>query len=81
MPSRKLAGTNRVPVRNESFFRVPMKDGTIRTVIVRDALAVEDPYLKLARAYILTVLTGDEFGADLTSRVLKDDLIKANIEI
>jgi len=81
MGIRRLDGTNKIPVRNEAFFRVPIRDGTIRTVIVRDLLAVEDPYLKLVRAKLYTVLTGDDFKAEITDRSIKDDLIKSNIQI
>ncbi len=80
MPKPK-AGTNKVAVRSEVFFRLPIRDGTIRTVIVRDRLAVEDPYLKLVRARLFEVLTGQDFSAEETSRKIKDDLIKVNIQI
>jgi hypothetical protein len=78
---RVLAGTNKIPVRSESFFRIPLRDGTIRTVIVRDALAVEDPYLKLVRAKCYSIKTGEDFSAEVTARAIKDDLIKTNIQI
>ena len=80
MPKPK-AGTNKVAVRSEVFFRIPVRDGTIRTVVVRDALAVEDPYLKLVRARCFEILTGQSFSAEVTSRQIKDDLIKVNIQI
>lgn len=75
------AGTNKVAVRSEVFFRIPIRDGTIRTVVVRDTLAVEDPYLKLVRARLFEILTGQDFSASVTSRQIKDDLIKVNIQI
>ena len=78
---RPRAGTNKYPVRNELFFRVPLKDGSIRTIIIRDQLVVEDPYLKLVRAKLSAIQTGNEFAANLTSRTIKDDLIKVNIQI
>ena len=81
MGIRRLDGTNKVPVRNESFFRISLKDGTTRTIIMRDALAVEDPYLQLVRAKLYTVSTGGDFRAELTSRSIKDELIKTNIQI
>lgn len=80
MPKPK-AGTNKVAVRSEVFFRIPVKDGTMRTVVVRDRLAVEDPYLKLVRARLFEVQTGQDFSAEETSRTIKDDLIKVNIQI
>jgi hypothetical protein len=75
------AGTNKVAVRSEVFFRVPVRDGSIRTIIIRDALAVEDPYLKLVRARLFEIQTGQSFSAEVTSRQIKDDLIKVNIQI
>lgn len=75
------AGTNKYAVRSEVFFRIPVADGTMRTVIVRDALAVEDPYLKLVRAKLYDILTGEGFKAEETSRQIKDDLIKVNFQI
>ena len=78
---RPKAGTNKIPCRNELVLRFPMADGTTRTVIVRDTLVPFDPYLKLVRAKLLSIRTGEEFGADVTSRALKDALIKQNIQI
>lgn len=75
------AGTNKNAIRSELFFRIPVQDGTMRTVIVRDLLAVEDPYLKLARARLFEIATGQSFSANTTSRQIKDDLIKVNIQI
>lgn len=75
------AGTNKVAVRSEVFFRIPLRDGTIRTVVIRDSLAVEDPYLKLVRARLFEIQTSQDFSAEVTSRQIKDDLIKANIQI
>ena len=75
------AGTNKYAVRTEMFFRMPLTDGTIRTFIIRDSVAVEDPYLKLVRAKLYSILTGEEFAANLTDRKIKDDLIKVNIQI
>jgi len=81
MPVKPRYGTNQIAVRNEMFFRIPLKNGQIRTFVMRDELAVEDPYLQLVRAKLSTILTGAEFGANLTDRSIKDDLIKVNIQI
>lgn len=78
--SRK-AGTNKYPVRNELELRFPMADGTVRRAIIRDTVVVEDPLLKLVRAKLVSIKTGDEFAADVTDRQIKDDLIKVNIQI
>lgn len=75
------AGTNRVPCRNELVVRFPMADGTIKTAIVRDKLAVEDPFLKLVRAKLLAVKLGTEVSAEVTSREIKDTLIRRNVQI
>lgn len=63
------------------FFRLPMQGGEFRTFIIRDGLVVEDPYLKLVRARLAEIKTGDEYAAEVTTRTLKDDLIKVNIQI
>lgn len=80
MPKPKAA-TNKIPVRNEVIVSFPLADGTIRTAIVRDKLVVEDPYLKLVRAKIFSIRMNSDFDADLTSRSIKDTLIKQLIEI
>jgi hypothetical protein len=75
------AGTNAIPCRNELILRFPMVDGRLRTVIIRESVVVEDPYLKMVRAKLYTIKNGTEFGAEITSRALKDVLIKQNIQI
>jgi hypothetical protein len=49
------------------------------TVILRDTLVVEDPYINLARAKALSVRTGEPNTSDRIPRVIKDYLIKTNI--
>jgi hypothetical protein len=51
------------------------------TVIVRDSVVPEDPYLVLARAKALSIRTGEPFNASRTTRPIKDLLIKTNISI
>ena len=80
MPKPK-AGTNKEPCRNELILRFPIDDGQTRTLIIRDTIVTEDPYLKLVRAKLLSIKTGREFGAELTDRSIKDALIKQNIQI
>jgi hypothetical protein len=53
----------------------------MRTIVIRDSIAVEDPYLKLVRARLFEIQTGQDFSAEVTSRQIKDDLIKVNIQI
>lgn len=79
--SRIPAGTNKVPCRNELKLRFPMADGSIRTILLRDTVIPEDPYLKLVRAKLIAIKTGSEFEAELTSRTIKDALIKTNLQI
>jgi len=62
------------------FFRLPMAD-EFRTFIVRDGLVVEDPYLGLVQAKLRSIKTGENFAGENTTRKLKDDLIKVNIQI
>ena len=81
MSIKPKAGTNRYPCRNELITRYPMADGSVRVIIVRDTIVVEDPYLKLVKAKLLSIKTGGEFGAEITSRAIKDALIKQNIQI
>ena len=81
MPRRPKAGTNKKPVRNELYLNYPLDDQTVRRVVLRDTVVVYDPYLELVRAYCHSIKTGNEFGAKTTSRSIKDDLIKINIQI
>ena len=80
MPKPKAA-TNKVPVRNELVISFPLADGTIRRAIIRDKIVVEDPYLKLVRAKLFSIQQNDEFAAELTTRKIKDALIKQHIQI
>ena len=80
MPKPKAA-TNKVPVRNELIVSFPLADGTIRRAIIRDKIVVEDPYLKLVKAKLYSIKANDDFTAELTSREIKNALIKQNIQI
>lgn len=81
MPCKPKAGTNAVPIRNEIYLNYPLDNGTVRRMVLRDTLVIYDPYLKLVEAYCHAVKTGNEFGSKVTSRSIKDDLIKINIQI
>lgn len=61
--------------------RYPLANGRVVTVIVRDSVTPEDPYLVLARAKALSVRTNEAFSAERTTRSIKDFLIKTNISI
>jgi hypothetical protein len=67
--------------REEYERRYPLANGRIVTVIVRDTVVVEDPYLNLARAKALSVRTGEAYDADRTTPAIKDHLIKTNVSI
>lgn len=59
----------------------PLANGRLVRVILRDSIVPEDPYLSLARAFALSVRTGEVFNAERTPRVIRDTLIKTNISI
>lgn len=61
--------------------RYPLANGRMVTVIVRDSVVPEDPYLVLVRAKALSVRTGEALNASRTTRAIKDLLIKTNISI
>lgn len=74
-------GTNATPKRATAVLRYPMRDGRTLTVYVRDTIVVEDPYLKLVKAKLFSIRSGNPFLADMTDRAVKDALIKVNIQI
>ena len=80
MPKPKAA-TNKVPVRNEVTISFPLADGIIRRAVIRDKIVIEDPYLKLVRAKLFSIKQNDDFAAELTTRKIKNALIKQNIQI
>jgi hypothetical protein len=61
--------------------RYPLANGRVVTVIVRNSVTPEDPYLVLARARALSVRTREAFSGERTKRSIKDFLIKTNISI
>lgn len=58
-----------------------LANGRIVTVILRDSIVPEDPYLNLARAKMLSVRTGEAFNANRVTKQIKDYLIKTNVAI
>lgn len=68
-------------VRQEARRVYPIANGRMVTVIVRDSVVPEDPYLVLARAKAVSLKTGEAFKANMTPRRIKDALIKTNITI
>ena len=67
--------------RQEGRRSYPIANGRIITVIVRDSVVPEDPYLVLAKAKAVSLKTGEAFKANQTPRRIKDALIKVNITI
>jgi hypothetical protein len=67
--------------RLEMERRYPLANGQIVTVIIRNSVTPEDPYLVLARAKALSVRTSEGLNAERTTRTIKDFLIKTNISI
>lgn len=66
-------------MRTEVSQSFSLANGRLMTVILRDTLVVEDPYINLARAKALSVRTGEPNTSDRIPRVIKDYLIKTNI--
>jgi hypothetical protein len=67
--------------RAEYERRYCLRNGRIVTIILRDTIIIEDPYLNLARAKALSVLTGEAFDSNRISRPIKDCLVKTNLSI
>lgn len=67
--------------RREARQSYPIANGKIVTVIIRDSVVPEDPYLVLAKAFALSVRTGEGFKAQQTPRRIKDALIKTTVTI
>jgi|WetSurSiteA1Bulk_404760.scaffolds.fasta_scaffold480295_1 hypothetical protein len=67
--------------RRESRRSYPIANGRMVTIIIRDSVVPEDPYLVLVRAKALSLKTGEPFKADKTPRRIKDALIKTSITI
>lgn len=67
--------------RVEGERRYTLANGRIVTVILRNSIVPEDPYLSLARAKMLSVRTGEAFNSNRTTKQIKDYLIKTNVSI
>lgn len=71
----------RVPEgRNETIVETVV-GGRMVTMIVRQDVAVEDPYQNLARAAAYAIVTGEAFPAPPVARDIKDHLIRTNVVI
>jgi hypothetical protein len=61
--------------------KFPLANGRLVSVILRDRLSCDDPYVNLTRATALSLRTGETFNSDRINRSIKDILIKTNISI
>lgn len=61
--------------------RVVRKGGRLYTVIVREKVVVDDPYLVAVRAAAYAIRTGEEYPATATPRALRDFLIRDNVGV
>jgi hypothetical protein len=67
--------------RTEVSRTYSLDSGRMLTVILRDTIVPEDPYINMCRAKCLSVRTGEPYDSDRTSRVIKDQLIKTNVTL
>lgn len=67
--------------RTEAVRTYTLEDDRVLTVVLRDTITPEDPYLNLVHAKALSVCTGEAFDANRISRRIKDMLIRTNITI
>jgi len=66
-------------MRTEYVKTFSVAGGRLITVILRDTLVPEDPYLNMARATALSFRTEEPYASDRVNRAIKDYLIKTNI--
>ncbi len=68
------------PCRTE-VIKVFRKDGRLYRVVIRDKVTVEDPYLVMVKAYAFAVGQGEPYMGQMTSRAVRDFLIKTDVVI
>ena len=66
-------------MRAEYIQTFSLSGGRMISVILRDTLVPEDPYINMARATALSIRTGEPYDADRVDRTIKDYLIKTDI--
>lgn len=66
-------------MRAEYVRTFPLAGGRLVSVILRDTVVPEDPYINMARAKALSLRTGEPYDANRVERPIKDYLIKTNI--
>jgi hypothetical protein len=57
------------------------KNGRLYRVVVRDKIAIEDPYLVMVKATAFAIRTGEPYQGENPTRALRDFLIKSNVII
>ncbi|CAB4130987.1 hypothetical protein UFOVP276_145 [uncultured Caudovirales phage] len=65
--------------RTEVIKSYSLANGRLFTVILRDTIVPEDPYINMARAKALSLRTGEPYDADRVDQSIKHYLIKTSI--
>lgn len=66
------------PCRTEITAKL-RKDGKIYSLVFRDRIVVEDPYLVQVRAAIYSIQQQEPYMGRITPRAVKDFLIKSSV--
>ncbi len=68
------------PKRQEAR-AVLRKEGRLYTVVLRDKVVVEDPYLVLVKAAAFAVREGEPYMGRVTPRPVRDFLIRSSVVV
>ena len=68
------------PCRTEETYSIH-KNGYIYNFVVRDKIAVEDPYITAVKAYAFSVRFASVFPGSEPSRAIRDFLIKGAVVV
>jgi hypothetical protein len=68
------------PGRNETVQRF-IKNGKVYTMVWRDKITIEDPYLVLVKTSAYGVRTNEPYGGRTPRRAYRDYLIKSSLVI
>jgi hypothetical protein len=66
------------PCRQEVTVTI-RKHGRLYTMVLRDKIVVEDPYLVLVKAEAFALAQGEPYAGIVPPRSLRDELIKSNL--
>jgi len=66
--------------RTETSYRF-LKNGKIYTMVIRDKVSVEDPYLVMVKAAAYAIRMNEPYGARTPRRDYRDYLIKSSVVI